>query len=123
VQRHDRELRGVGMQGFQYDMYYDEFISTATILSPNVGHLMRKHFPMRSQRSQQALRSTRPRFPVGIQEACFSNAVDYLKQYAYTGPVLLTVDDTKLLPGLRPFYDLARKLWVLVGNVGDPLEI
>jgi hypothetical protein len=33
------------------------------------------------------------------------------------------VDDTKLLPAFRPYFDGSTKKWFLVGNTGEPLEI
>ncbi|RDX45703.1 hypothetical protein OH76DRAFT_1486179 [Lentinus brumalis] len=50
-------------------------------------------------------------------------AIEYLDLLEYAGPVGLSCDDTKLVPGLDPVYDKDRNGFVVLGGVGDPMPV
>lgn len=58
---------------------------------------------------------------MGINEWTFTFVIDNLDQLHYKGPVILSCDDTKLLPSWRPYYDDDRKGYYLMGHVGEPI--
>lgn len=53
----------------------------------------------------------------------FTWATAYITNVHYEGPLALAVDDTKLLPALRVYYDNKVDAWFLVGGLGDPVRI
>ncbi len=85
----------------------------------HVGEYTDIHDPVPS-RYNEALQ---PRFPIGISKRSFEIAVEYLDMLEYTGPVGLSCDDTKLVPGLDPVYDKDRNGFVVLGGVGDPMPV
>ncbi|KAJ7659816.1 hypothetical protein DFH06DRAFT_1326841 [Mycena polygramma] len=109
VQKADRVERGVGMQNFKYPPAWDE-----------LAHI---HIPLRSHRSFQAKEAREPRFPMEIDDRTFTLVQEHLAALKYDGPVGLSCDDTKLLPGLRLYTDKVKKADFLVGGVGGPIRV
>jgi hypothetical protein len=72
---------------------------------------------IRVQRARQA------GFPIGLQDRCWDLVKDRLRVYDYTEPVGLSCDDTKLFAAFRPYYDLEREKYFILGCTGEPLEI
>jgi hypothetical protein len=68
-------------------------------------------------------RARQPRFPVGIQQKTFDLVDDTLKKLGYTGPVALSCDDSKLLASFRPYYDVDKQGYFIMGHVGEPFQI
>lgn len=66
------------------------------------------------------VRAKEPGFPIGITERTFVIVQEWLHKIAYEGPFHIGVDDTKLSPALRPYYDKERKMDVLLGTPGEP---
>jgi len=66
-----------------------------------------------------------PGFCQGISPQVLEHAHKYLDDYQYPAdrPLALSVDDTKLLPAFRPYFDGSCKKWFLVSVAGEPLEI
>ncbi|KAF7335957.1 hypothetical protein MSAN_02309100 [Mycena sanguinolenta] len=121
----DREIRGKGMQNFKYDTDMDSVFGLVHTISPRAYRELRKHFPLRSERSIKHIVSTTPRFPIGITDETFVYAQEYLENYKYPfgAPLSLAVDDTKLFPALRPLYDGVKKLWYIVGTTGEHIAV
>ncbi|KAI0688683.1 hypothetical protein C8T65DRAFT_700472 [Cerioporus squamosus] len=119
----DKITRGVGMQGFKYAPAFDEFMQLINVHSPKAYRFITKHIPGRTQRSIQHNEALRPRFPIGISQRTFEIAVEYLNMLEYTGPVGLSADDTKLVPGFDPVFDKQRNGFVILGGIGDPLPV
>jgi hypothetical protein len=42
---------------------------------------------------------------------------------AYTGPVGLSCDDTKLSPGFQPYWDRDAKCYFILGSSGTPIKV
>ena len=68
-------------------------------------------------------RARQPRFPVGIQPKTFELVDDTLKKLGYTGPVALSCDDTKLLASFRPYYDVDKQGYFVMGHIGEPFQL
>jgi hypothetical protein len=69
--------------------------------------------------------SASPGFYQGISQRALKHALTYLSNYNYpqNAPLALSVDDTKLLPTFRPYFDGSTKKWYIIGNTGEPLEV
>ncbi|ETW79465.1 hypothetical protein HETIRDRAFT_306089, partial [Heterobasidion irregulare TC 32-1] len=101
VQKKDRELRSIGMQGFRYAPDVVQFAHIINIHSPRAYQAIRHSLPLPDPRTLQYL------------------IKDYLDKLGWKGPVGLSCDDTKLLPALRPYLDHDGNYYV-VGGVGPP---
>ncbi|KAJ6540255.1 hypothetical protein B0H10DRAFT_2245184 [Mycena sp. CBHHK59/15] len=121
----DREIRGVGNQNFKYDTDIDALFALIHTISPRAYWELAKHFPMRTERSIKHVISTTPRFPIGVTDETFIYAKQYCEDYKYPrgAPLSLSVDDTKLLPALRPLYDGVNQKWYIVGTTGEHVEV
>ena len=58
-----------------------------------------------------------------ICDRTFDRAFEYLESMKYKGPVALSVDDTKLHPVLKPYWDPERQCHFLVGVTGEPIAV
>ncbi|KAF7348037.1 hypothetical protein MSAN_01756100 [Mycena sanguinolenta] len=121
----DCEIRGKGMQNFKYDTDMDEVFGLIHTLCPRAYRELRKHFPLRSERSIKHVVLTTPRFPIGIADETSVYAKQHLEDYKYPlgAPLSLAVDDTKLFPALRPLYDGVNKMWYTVGTTGEHIAV
>ena len=61
--------------------------------------------------------------PLDICPETFTRVKKRLNAVEYPGPVGLSCDDTKLLSGLRLYWDGSKKKHVLVGGTDGPIEI
>lgn len=64
-----------------------------------------------------------PRFPVVICPRSFTLIHEHLAKLAYTGPVGLSCDDTKLSPALQPYWDRDAGSYFILGSAGDPIQV
>lgn len=80
-------------------------------------------FGGRSERSFLQIRSSKASFAQRVGQHTLRRA--NLKDYCYPsdGPLALGVDDTKLLPSFRPYYDGQLKKWFMVGGAGEPILV
>ena len=113
------------MQNFKYPPAFDDWTHELAIIRPEAYRNFQSVFGGRSERSFQNIRSGKPSFTQGITDQTVQRASHYLKDYGYPldGPLVTGVDDTKLLPTFRPYYDGSQKKWFLVGGTGDPMEV
>ncbi|KAL0563690.1 hypothetical protein V5O48_018374, partial [Marasmius crinis-equi] len=103
MQKVDQEEHGVGMQNFAYAPAWDEFSQIVALHSPRAHQFLREHFPTRTRRNMR------------VKEQF--DAVNY------TGPAGVACDDTKLLSGLRLYFDAKKKQYLLIGGTDGPLLI
>ncbi|KAI0070186.1 hypothetical protein K474DRAFT_1713553 [Panus rudis PR-1116 ss-1] len=120
---HDRVEQGKGMQNFRFHPTYYEFLHILRILSPQAFRFLGDHLPTCSERSLRYNEARQPRFPIGITERTFSLLIEHINMIDYNGPVCLCVDDTKLHPALRPFYDKDDDAFYILGCAGEPLRV
>ncbi|KAF8220906.1 hypothetical protein L208DRAFT_1318783 [Tricholoma matsutake] len=64
-----------------------------------------------------------PKIPLMISPKTFLWVRKHLDAVHYSGPVGLSCDDTKLLSGLRMFWDTSKQKYLLVGGINGPLEV
>ena len=62
-------------------------------------------------------------FPIGIQLCTFDLAVITLQKLDYTGPIVLSCDDTKLLPSVHPYFDKEKDAYFVLGHVGKLYQL
>ncbi|KAF4607769.1 hypothetical protein EYR40_000104 [Pleurotus pulmonarius] len=125
LERHKRKERGLGLQNMQYASDFDQFCHEIQCVRPEAYRLFSAKFSGRSERSMRQIRASKPKMTVGISEATLDRVVKYLNDYNYpsTAPLACAVDDTKLHPLLRPYYDQSKNTWFLLGSTGDPLIV
>ena len=58
-----------------------------------------------------------------ISPRSFDLVYDHLTKLAYTGPVGLSCDDTKLSSALQPYWDRDAKCHFILGGSGDPIRV
>ncbi|KAJ7200399.1 hypothetical protein GGX14DRAFT_572153 [Mycena pura] len=121
-----RAEAGKGMQNFRHDQNVDAIMGLIYSVSPHCHWILREAgIVTRTQRSIQFTESSAPRFPIGIQDAVYELAAQYLRNYNYPlgAPISLAVDDTKAHAVIRPLYDSVKRKWFLVGTTGPPAEV
>ncbi|KAJ7208611.1 hypothetical protein GGX14DRAFT_566827 [Mycena pura] len=121
-----RAEAGKGMQNFRHDQNVDAIMGLIYSVSPHCHRILREAgIVTRTQRSIQFTQSSAPRFPIGIQDAVYELAAQYLRDYNYPlgAPISLAVDDTKAHAVIRPLYDGVKRKWFLVGTTGPPAEV
>lgn len=121
----ERCIRGRGLQNMKYPPAFDEWCHELLCIRPEAYRAFHRQFSGRTERSFLEKRSKSPGFRQGISPQVLKHASKYLEDYGYSvnAPLALSVDDTKLLPAFRPYYDNHVDKWFLVGNAGEPLEI
>ncbi|KAH9016984.1 hypothetical protein EDB85DRAFT_1897861 [Lactarius pseudohatsudake] len=121
----ERHVRGRGLQNMKYPPAFDDWCHELLCIRPEAYRSFRQEFAGRIERSFLDKRSKSPGFRQGISPQVLEHALKHLEDYRYpvNAPLALSVDDTKLLPAFRPYYDKHEDKWFLVGNAGDPLEI
>ncbi|KAH6871091.1 hypothetical protein BKA70DRAFT_1489938 [Coprinopsis sp. MPI-PUGE-AT-0042] len=121
VQKKDKEKRGVGLQGFRYAPDIKELSEILASTSPRAYQSLRNVLQLPTERALQINRARQPRFPIGITERTFDTAKEKISKLGYEGPLCLSCDDTQLLPALRPFYDIEKEAWYIIGGEKGPL--
>ncbi|KAH8977094.1 hypothetical protein EDB92DRAFT_2002633 [Lactarius akahatsu] len=121
----ERRVQGRGLQNMKYPPAFDDWCHELLCIRPEAYRSFRQQFAGRTERSFLDKRSKSPGFRQGISSQVLERALKHLEDYGYpvNAPLALSVDDTKLLPTFRPYYDKHEDKWFLVGNAGDPLEI
>ena len=121
----ERQLDGHGLQNMKYPPALDDWCHELLCIRPEAYRSFRRQFAGRSERSFLEKRSTGPSFLQGITPQVLQRAHKYIEDYKYPveAPLALSVDDTKLLPAFRPYFDRSAKKWFLVGNAGEPIEV
>lgn len=132
---------GVGKQNFWYAPGFNEFMLILRSHGRHVYEYVAKHLPMMEDHSilwvvnlavvyialiphQRKFNELRvPRFPVVICPQSFNLVHDHLMKLAYTGPVGLSCDDTKLSPALQPYWDQVTKCHFILGGSSDPIQV
>ncbi|THH18184.1 hypothetical protein EW146_g2755 [Bondarzewia mesenterica] len=104
VLKKDKELRGVGMQGFKYAPDVLEFAHIISVHSPRAYQSIRKLLQLPDVQTLQRHRAHQGGLPIAW----------------WKGPVGLMSDDTKLMAALRPYRDVDGKLYIL-GGTGEPM--
>ncbi|KIY68019.1 hypothetical protein CYLTODRAFT_395984 [Cylindrobasidium torrendii FP15055 ss-10] len=123
VERVERDERGVGTQNFSYAPAFDEFVSILATHSPRALKFFHEHFQARTESSIRSERSKKPKMPPTICEDTFNRVKERLDTIEYTGPVALACDDTKLLSGLRLYWDSSQGAHYLVGGTNGPVLV
>lgn len=125
VSRVEREDKGRGMQNMRYPPAFDEWCHELLCIRPEAYCSFRQTFSGRSECSFLKIRNSKPAFIQGIGEHTHLIAIQYLKDYGYPldSPLATSVDDTKLLPAFRPYYDGSQQKWFMVGGTGGPIEV
>lgn len=121
----ERLERGVGLQNMKYPPAFDDWCHELLCIRPEAYRSFRLQFAGRTERSFLSKRSSSIGFYQGISQHALERALKYLSDYNYplNAPLALSVDDTKLLPAFRPYFDGSAKKWFVVGNAGEPLEV
>lgn len=139
----ERASQGKGLQNMSYTSALVEFAAICAATSPEVYRMFRQHIQLPTIRSQQYVpsschtiselispllppriqRSKMPRFPMTISDRTFDRACEYVESMRYKGPIALSVDDTKLHPVLKPYWDSERECHFLVGVTGEPIAV
>ena len=121
----ERRLNGSGLQNMKYPPALDEWCHELLCIRPEAYRSFHRQFGGRSERSFLEKRSSCPGFIQGISPQVHQRAHKYLEDYNYPdhAPLSLSVDDTKLFPTFRPFFDRSVNKWFLVGQTGMPLEV
>ena len=121
----ERLERGVGLQNMKYPPAFDDWCHELLCIRPEAYRSFRLQFAGRTERSFLSKRSASPGFCQGISQHVLERSLKYLSDYGYPqhAPLALSVDDTKLLPAFRPYFDGSTKKWHVVGNIGEPLEV
>ncbi|KAJ7577185.1 hypothetical protein C8J56DRAFT_798958 [Mycena floridula] len=123
VRKVDKEKRGVGMQNFDYAPAWDEFINIVHVHSPRAHQFLAKHFPARTTRSIRVQQAKQSKTPITICPESFTRVKQQLDALDYSGPVAVACDDTKLLSGLRLYWDVTKKGHYLVGGADGPILV
>ncbi|KAF4598659.1 hypothetical protein EYR38_007065 [Pleurotus pulmonarius] len=125
LSRENHRIQGRGLQNMRYAGDFDQFCHKIQCVRPEAYRLFASQFGGRSERSMLKIRSSKPKMTIGISDATLERAIKYLNDYGYphNAPLACAVDDTKLHPSLRPYYDQSKKTWFLLGSTGDPLII
>ncbi|KAF7291442.1 hypothetical protein MIND_01289300 [Mycena indigotica] len=113
VTQHDKESRGVGLQNFRYAPAYDDFTQILNLQSPAAYRTFSEHLPAQSQRNLRLKEGKQPKFPMTICEQTYELALKHLEALAWTGPVGLSVDDTKLCAAHRLYWDSEKGAYML----------
>jgi hypothetical protein len=108
----------------KYPPAFDDWCHELLCICPEAYHSFRMQFAGRTEQSFLLKCSTSPGFVQGISQHTLEHAEKYLSDYGYPPnvPLALSVDDTKLLPAFRPYFNGSIKKWFLVGNAGKPIE-
>jgi hypothetical protein len=132
---------GVGNQNFQYAPGFKEFMLILRSHGRHMYEFVTTHILMMEDRSilwvinppnvyviltlhQRKFNKLRiPRFPVTICPQSFDLICDHLAKLAYTGPVGLSCDDTKLSSALQPYWDRDAECHFILGGSGDPIQV
>ncbi|KAF9492752.1 hypothetical protein BDN71DRAFT_1396302 [Pleurotus eryngii] len=123
--RHQRQARGRGFQNMRYVSDFYQFCHELQCVRPEAYRLFSSKFGSRTERSMLKLRSSKPKMTIGISDTTLDRVIKYLNDYDYpsTAPLACSVDDTKLHPSLRPYYDKSKDSWYLLGSTGDPIIV
>jgi len=121
----ERLEKGHGLQNMNYPPAFDDWCHKLLCIRPEAYRSFRVQFAGRTEHSFLSKRSASLGFRQGISQDVLERALKYLNDYNYpqTAPLALSVDDTKLLPAFRPYFDGSTKKWYIVGNTGEPLEV
>ena len=121
----ERREQGLGLQNMKYPPEFDDWCHELLCICPEAYRSFRMQFAGRTERSFLSKRSASTGFHQGISLQALECAKKYISDYQYphNAPLALSVDDTKLLPAFRPYYDGSTKKWYLLGSTGEPLEI
>jgi hypothetical protein len=109
----------------KYPPAFDDWCHELLCIRPEAYRSFRRKFAGRTERSFLEKRSACPSFHQGISPQTLQRAHKYIEDYKYPveAPLALSVDDTKLLPAFRPYFNRSVNKWFLVGNAGEPLEV
>lgn len=121
----ERLEKGRGLQNMKYPPAFDDWCHELLCIRPEAYRSFRLQFAGRTERSFLSKRSASSGFCQGISQHILERALKYLSDYNYpqAAPVAMSVDDTKLLPAFRPYFNGLTKKWYIVGNAGEPLEV
>lgn len=61
-----------------------------------------------------------PSFPISICEQTFEHAKQWINKVGFVGYCALAVDDMKLHPALRTYWDSKKSQYILMGTAGEP---
>ncbi|KAF8956013.1 hypothetical protein BDZ97DRAFT_1672397 [Flammula alnicola] len=108
-----------------YPPAFNDWLHELQCIRPEAYRSFVSAFAGRSERSFAKIRSLKPSFMQGVNSKTLERAKQYLKDYNYPedAPLASGVDDTKLLPALRPYYDTEKEKWFLLGSIGEPMEV
>jgi hypothetical protein len=116
----ERRERGVGLQNMKYPPAFNDWCHELLCIRPEAYRSFRTHLAGHTERSFLSKCSASLGFRQGISHQILEQAHKYLNDYSYPAdaPLSLSIDDTKLLPALRPYFDGISKRWFLVGTTG-----
>ncbi|KIJ53235.1 hypothetical protein M422DRAFT_127231, partial [Sphaerobolus stellatus SS14] len=119
----ERTVKGIGLHNMKYHPAFNDFCNILALQSPVAYQIFHAQLGRRTERSFHAKAALEPCFLIGITEATFDRALDYIQKVNHDGPLALNCDDTKLLPAYRMYYCKKRERWFLLGVVGEPLAV
>ncbi|KAH9900736.1 hypothetical protein C8Q73DRAFT_606160, partial [Cubamyces lactineus] len=105
LQVEDRLRRGKKIMNIRYDASYDEICTNLALISPRAYTLLQAELGGRSLRSMQMVRAKHGKFKPGIDDANFDAAAEWAHNLGWTGPFVLSADDTKIVTALRSYND------------------
>ncbi|KAJ3766785.1 hypothetical protein FB446DRAFT_610357, partial [Lentinula raphanica] len=101
----ERKGKGKGLQNIKYPAEFDHLMTTLALTSTRAYNLMQGELGGRSLRSIKQRQSSNGRFQSGVVDINFDDALKWVQEIGYDGPLALAVDDTKLTPALRSYKD------------------
>ncbi|KAH9018586.1 hypothetical protein EDB85DRAFT_1897086 [Lactarius pseudohatsudake] len=111
----EQRVQGCGLQNMKYPPAFDDWCHELLCIRPEAYRSFCQQFAGHTERSFLDKHSKSPGFRQGISPRVLELALKHLEDYGYpaNAPLALSVDDTKLLPAFRPYYDKHEDKWFL----------
>ncbi|KAG8738651.1 hypothetical protein FRC12_016664, partial [Ceratobasidium sp. 428] len=124
VAKEDQLARGKGMQNMRYNPGYIDFCSIAHSMGSQAYRFLKdSNLLVLGERDIRKRCSKAPGLPIGVCEQTCERAANFINILCYTGPVSICCNNTKLLAKWIPHYDGASQKWLVLGGVGDPIQV
>ncbi|OSC97161.1 hypothetical protein PYCCODRAFT_1377763, partial [Trametes coccinea BRFM310] len=105
MQVEERLRKGKKVTNIRYDASYDQICTTIALISPRAYSTIRAEFGGRGLRSMRLIRAQAGQFRPGIDTVNFDAAAEWARKLGWSGPFILSVDDTKITAALRSYHD------------------
>ncbi|KAK4700732.1 hypothetical protein P7C70_g5513, partial [Phenoliferia sp. Uapishka_3] len=118
-----RKDLGLTTRGLVRRPVFVEWMHSLSLLSPIAYRHVKETLAGPTVRHFQKSRAKRPKFQLGIVPALFQQAATFFEAVGGGTHLSLAFDDSACVPKLRTFFDSAKQLWFIIGNVGNPIEV